>query len=412
MLLIGIASLLSCKKKNQKTMTKSFLLLSLCFAVGAMQAKAQWAQKQSFPGNSTEELTAFSVGSYGYVLTEDSTGNFWRFDPGANTWSLMASFPGPARTNAVGFTIGSAGYIAAGSKPFSASITYNDLWAYDPATNTWTQKASMPGPGKVSASGFAIGSKGYVAGGWSSDLYEYDATTNTWAQKASVPFGPVNSSVAFAIGGKGYMGTGDNGGTGPLAEFWEYNPGTNAWTRKADFGGGDRIYATGFALNGKGYIGTGYSSFGAEDDDLWEYDPSTNTWTRKPDMGADGRFDAVSMAIAGKGYLGLGQKASGSGGGTADLNDFWAFTPSTVGISDARSFNSVKIFPNPSAGTVYFSNLQKGTKIKIQDVLGKTLFTLSDAASPETVPVNLNKGIYLAEITENEKVWIKKLIIE
>ena len=42
------------------------------------------------------------------------------------------------RGNTVGFSIGTKGYIG------SWLIT-NEFWEYDPATNIWTQKASLPG---------------------------------------------------------------------------------------------------------------------------------------------------------------------------------------------------------------------------------------------------------------------------
>ena len=67
------------------------------------------------------------------------------------------------RLDAVGFSIGSKGYIGTGL-PISGFV--KDFWEYDPATNTWTQKADFGGTARHSAVGFSIGSKGYIGTGW------------------------------------------------------------------------------------------------------------------------------------------------------------------------------------------------------------------------------------------------------
>jgi N-acetylneuraminic acid mutarotase len=60
---------------------------------------------------------------------------------------------------------------------------------YDPETNTWAQKAPMPGGQRV-AGGAVLGQKLYVVGGnegLQNTLYAYNPATNTWATKAPMP---------------------------------------------------------------------------------------------------------------------------------------------------------------------------------------------------------------------------------
>ncbi|TAL60941.1 MAG: kelch repeat-containing protein [Bacteroidetes bacterium] len=63
------------------------------------------------------------------------------------------------------------------------SFYYNDFWEYNPALNTWTQKANSPGATRLGASVFTIANKAYIGTGQSqgfyNDLWEYDAITNT-----------------------------------------------------------------------------------------------------------------------------------------------------------------------------------------------------------------------------------------
>ena len=69
--------------------------------------------------------------------------DFWEYDPATDTWTQKADFGGTARTGAVGFSIGSKGYIGTGH--MIGSLLQKDFWEYDPAANTWTQKADFGG---------------------------------------------------------------------------------------------------------------------------------------------------------------------------------------------------------------------------------------------------------------------------
>ena len=124
----------------------------------------------------------------------------------------------------------------------------NEFWEYDPSTNNWTQKASLPTtPGRGSAVGFSIGTKGYVGLGiqgsirWGiaaeyfSDFWEWDQATDVWTRKADFAGNQRAGAVGFSIGNKGYIGTGSNG-TSFSNEFWEWDQATDIWTKKADFG--------------------------------------------------------------------------------------------------------------------------------------------------------------------------------
>ncbi len=89
------------------------------------------------------------------------------------------------------------------------------------------------------------------------DFWEYDPAANTWTQKADFGGTARYSAVGFSIGSKGYIGTGDDGWSSIAKDFWEYDPAANTWTQKADFGGTARDCAVGFSIGSKGYIGTG-----------------------------------------------------------------------------------------------------------------------------------------------------------
>jgi subtilase family serine protease len=254
--------------------------------------------------------------------------DFWEYNPANNTWTRKADIPGGGVALAVSFAIGNKGYIATGYKLNSGNS--NELWEYNPANNAWTRKADLPAGARERAVGFSLNGKGYVGGGYNpfdginlSDFWEYNPTNDSWTHKADIGGGPRQYSVGFSIGNKGYIGIGA-GNTGYLNDFWEYDPISNIWTRKADVGGGTRLDAVGFSIGTKGYVALGRSGSGAiGKKDIWEYNPATNTWTQKPDFSGIARMSAVCIAGISKAYLGFG----GDGQSSTPLNDWWEFDP-------------------------------------------------------------------------------------
>ncbi|HNK99305.1 MAG TPA: hypothetical protein PKO19_14425, partial [Chitinophagales bacterium] len=129
----------------------------------------------------------------------------------------------------------------------------------------WTEKANFGGEARHRAVGFAVGERGYMGlGHYNSivdilfeDIWEYDPSTNTWAQKADFPGGKMLQCVAFTIGQTAYVGTGRDPMFVEHDEFYAYNPKTNTWTEVAAFEGSNRHGAVAFAINGKGYVVTG-----------------------------------------------------------------------------------------------------------------------------------------------------------
>jgi hypothetical protein len=111
-------------------------------------------------------------------------GDFWEYDPTADTWTQKAAFGGSVRCDAVGFSIGSKGYIGTGSNFYLNPTELKDFWEYDSALNNWTQKADFGGTARTDAVGFSIGNKGYIGTGWQNgsltkDFWEFDPANGT-----------------------------------------------------------------------------------------------------------------------------------------------------------------------------------------------------------------------------------------
>jgi len=112
--------------------------------------------------------------------------------------------------------------------------------AYNPLTNTWITKTSMPTP----RSGFVIAAvqkKIHIIGGHTESVHStgihevYDTTTDTWTTENSSPLIGRNGLDANVVNGKIHI---ISGGTSPFRPWPNtnsndvYDPETNTWTTK------------------------------------------------------------------------------------------------------------------------------------------------------------------------------------
>ncbi|HEY5096254.1 MAG TPA: kelch repeat-containing protein [Candidatus Eremiobacteraceae bacterium] len=157
--------------------------------------------------------------------------------PATDTWITKASMP-TARFGLAAGVVKGILYAVGGANDINGGGTLNTVEAYDSATNTWTTKASMP----TARSGLAVGVINgilYAVGGCDNNTTQphnfntveaYNPTTNTWTTKTSMPtarqypaVGIING-ILYAIGGLNVY---------DLNTVEAYNPATDAWTTKA-----------------------------------------------------------------------------------------------------------------------------------------------------------------------------------
>ncbi len=206
------------------------------FATGFWSTLTSFSNLRDFP-------TAVSIGDKAYFgLGEfDNTKykDWYEYDLALDFWNQLSDYPGTGNRGLIAFSIGDKGYVGLGA--ITGSTPAADFWEYDPANDTWTRKADFPGGWRDEAVAFVIGNRGYVGtgkgasvvgqGNLKNDLWEYNPFTDSWTQMADMPAAKRCNAVAFAIDGKGYVGTGGTGGTGPsftagttYGDFWEFTP--------------------------------------------------------------------------------------------------------------------------------------------------------------------------------------------
>jgi N-acetylneuraminic acid mutarotase len=221
----------------------------------------------------------------------------------SNSWSLKQSLS-PWRQSMAAGTINGTIYVVGGWRRDQTALARVD--AYNVASNTWSQVASLPQARVDPHGATVINGKLYVVGGRNNEnaltktLFVYTPGTNTWARRADAPVAGCGGAQGM-IGGQLYVytaraaclqATGQTG-TSTMGEFFRYNPVTNMWTRRAtpphDHWGG-----VAGVINGKLYVAAGLSTA-----TLDVYDPATNMWATKAPL-AHPRTQAVGTMLNGK----------------------------------------------------------------------------------------------------------------
>jgi len=137
----------------------------------------------------------------------------WRYDPATDHWGTRREAPHYHRGGAGG-VIGQKFYVVGGQDGSGAFVNTSALDEYDPATDTWRTRAPMPisatpVPNCVTAIPCVIatvlGNKLWVI---TRDrrMRVYDPATNRWTAKASVPVATIPEAVVrVAIAGSPYL---------------------------------------------------------------------------------------------------------------------------------------------------------------------------------------------------------------
>ena len=76
---------------------------------------------------------------------------------------------------------------------------------------------------------------------------------------------------------------------------------------------------------------------------------------------------------------------------------------------DENSLDTVSVYPNPTTGRVYIKGLKKSANITVYSMDGRALFT--KAVDNATIDLNLSSGMYLMQITSENRTTIKKIMV-
>ena len=156
------------------------------------------------------------------------------YDPAAGTWSSAPSLP-TARTHLAAVT-GRDGLIYAivgYNGPDPGGVYLTTVEGFDPMTNDWTTKSSMPTgrSGLAAVTGangliYAIG--GQNSGGYLNTVEVFDPSTNSWTTGQSIPAARYRLAAAVGPDGLIYAMGGFAADTSPQSTVYSYDPSSAA----------------------------------------------------------------------------------------------------------------------------------------------------------------------------------------
>lgn len=300
-----------------KMSCRFFSVLFLLF-FGTASGQGTWSTIAFYPASpALSDGISFSIGAYGYVGTGMyppivTSQLFWRYDPANDTWTQVASLPGPGRWEAVGFALNGKGYCALG---FDGTTMLNDVWQYDPVLNSWTQKNNYPAPNRFEATAFVVQNRAFIACGQNpnymmmSTVCEYDPVADTWTQKNNFPGTARMSLASFTANNTAYMGLGKGviNTSVDLNDLWKYDHVNDSWTQVNSFPDSARHDVVAFGICQYGFVGTGcYGSATGLFKNFYRYDALADSWTAIPDKPGQRIMEATAFVVGDEAFVGTG----------------------------------------------------------------------------------------------------------
>jgi len=187
--------------------------------------------------------TAFLFGG----RTDDGPSNeLWAFDVGADSWAqLQPDGESPsARFGHTATWVPDVGLVVWSGQGRGADF-FDDIWAYDPATNAWQQLPSLGAvPSARYGSCASIGpdgelwiSHGFTFEGRFADTRSYNFEDGTWTDRTPLDRVPVERCLHdcyWSSNDQLVLYGGQTNGAAALGDLWAYDYGLGEWTRGAD----------------------------------------------------------------------------------------------------------------------------------------------------------------------------------
>jgi N-acetylneuraminic acid mutarotase len=315
-------------------------LITLPFSIQSAQIEADrgsWRMAAPMPTKRTEVAVAaldgkvyvvggFEKPSLGNVTSFAITPSVEVYDPATDRWT--AKSPMPAGLHHVGIgVVGGRLYVIGGYSKSGLSVwnPVATVYAYDPATDRWTERAPMPtARGALSVTEYD--GKLYAIGGFNrkannTQVEVYDPGRNEWTTAAPLPTSRDHLAAATAAGKIYAMGGRLNGDYSKNLTVVEmYDPVSNRWKRASDLPTA-RSGITAAVIEGKIYVMGGEGAAGTFNENE-AYDPVRDVWQRMAPM-PTARHGLGSAVVQGRMYVISG--GSTPGGSFSDLNE--VFTP-------------------------------------------------------------------------------------
>lgn len=412
---------------------------------------------------------SFQLGTDIYIGAGDTSGLFYKYDSQLDSMIQRANFPGPYRSNSGSFVLNNKFYLVSGFDDDSYTY-YNDLWEYDPLTDVWLQKANYPGSNFLYAIYCYSNYRGYaglgkdIPGGYElgNEIFEYNPDSDSWNLITYFPGGGRSNATMFVLDNYIYI----SGGSYSLLQadqistpdVWKYLPAASlqlAFPTQTICSNESSFSLTGGGPNGGNYAGAGVvnnsfnPSIAGAGQHLISYSISfgdttyslTDTLTvlMSPNiqLGSDTIicYSGSLLLDPGSGYSSyLWNTGETTSTITVDSitiannnQTFWVIVndsngcnaSDTIGVTldicnGISVFNDPDIFeiyPNPSTTSSFTIDIPGEAQIEIFNSQMKLLMTQKLIAGTNTINTTFPSGMYQIKILFNNKIYLRKYLV-
>ena len=212
---------------------------------------------------------------------------------------------------------------AIGGASLKDCVTVDTVEAYDPVGDVWiTGFAPLPPPLRFRPSGGTLDNMIYVVGGATADIFckdtvldtvqAYNPATDSWSEKPPLP--TARFQVGLGVDSVNHLLYAVGGATAApdfiaLDTVEVYDPATDSWTIKQHLNTPRGAPAVA-AVNGKIYAIGGQKEEHGAIDTVEEFDPAANAWTTKPSKMPHPRLQSAAAIVDDKIYV-MGGEADG-----------------------------------------------------------------------------------------------------
>jgi len=158
----------------------------------------RWIDRENMP-EARYDHKLIALDGYIYVIGGKNRNGYankvLRYDPKNDRWETMnSSLPIPRESHAVGTANGKIYVIGGKTSNGDSTVFLNTVHEYDPLTDTWTEKNSLP-QSITQASYVSLNNKIYLFDG--DDIFEYDPLKESFVEVQKFPFNMYNNKVVF-----------------------------------------------------------------------------------------------------------------------------------------------------------------------------------------------------------------------
>jgi len=371
-----------------------------------------------------------------YGAKGNNTGDFYSYDPVADTWKLLASWregreAKMSKKGGVGAADG-AGHVYA----VKGSNTLG-FWRYDITGDSWVQlsdvllggsRKRVKGGSDLACVNLEDGAYVYLLKGYKNDFYRFSLAKDSWE---AMPEAPSGGSLKWDKG-SWLVYDGDHTLYAHKAkrhELWSFNLATQTWGDKQLNGmpfasrqgktkkskdGGSAAY----------YDGCIYALKGGNTCEFWRYDVLKDSWTELdtiPQYGSTGRKKRVKAGgdiVA----CGDGRFYALKGGKTREFWRYFLLPPTDAGgaagsITPVVSLPRLSIQPNPARGRTAICYALPGiapARLDVFNAAGQLVISRTTAGARDGLVRldGLHTGAYLVQLTVGNRTLTGKLVVE